>query len=469
ARNSPQHRESRKAHMYEGVETAEEREQAYDRFVWRNLKRNYAGHYVHGMLGMTGFRLVNAPTFVPAYLHMLSGSDIAVGLGLALQQLGGTISPILGAAHIEHRRRVLPVSMVLGTLMRVAILGLAVSGWFLHGGTLLAAAMAFLFLLGLFSGPQSVAFQYLLGKMIPIRWRGRLQGWRNMTGGLIAAALSYFAGKYLVGPNVWGNGYGTTFLVAFVLTSLGLTAFRLLVREPEPPSLRPRVQVRERLRELPKMLRDDHHFRWFMIARTFAIASRVAAPFYIVYASNTVAMTGNTIGTLSFAYLIADTVMNIVWGYMADKLGFRSCLIAALVFWIAATVLLIGAGTMPLIFVAFFGLGAANSGYQMSAQNIVFEFGSREDMAMRLAVSNTAESIMAAAGPLLGGFIAASLGYRAVFVASIVFEAIALVLLLRFVEEPRKRRAALAGEELSALTDTSTTSLAQREAEEGVL
>jgi MFS family permease len=103
----------------------------------------------------------------------------------------------------------------------------------------------------------------------------------------------------------------------------------------------------------------------------------------------------------------------------------------------------------------------------MSAQNIVFEFGSREDMAMRLAVSNTAESIMAAAGPLLGGFIAASLGYRAVFVTSIVFEAIALVLLLRFVEEPRKRRLALAQEEQDALAATSTTSLAQREAEEG--
>jgi len=426
--------------LHAGIETEEAREAAYQRFVWKNLKRNYAGHYVHGMLGLTGFRLVNAPTFVPAYLHMLSGSDVAVGLGLALQQLGGAVSPIFGAAHIEHRRHVLPISMILGSLMRVAVLGLALSGWFLHGPQLLASVMVFLFLLGLFSGPQNVAFQFLLGKMIPISWRGRLQGWRNMTGGLIAALLSYFAGKYLVGPNVWGNGYGTTFLVAFVLTSLGLTAFRFLVREPELPSLRPRVEMRERLRDIPKMLRGDLQFRWFMIARTFAIASRIAAPFYIVYASKTVVMTGSAIGALSFAYLIADTILNLVWGYMADKLGFRSCLISALVFWIGATALLMGSHTMAFLALAFFGLGAANSGYQMSAQNIVFEFGRREDMAMRLAVSNTAESTMAALGPLLGGLIAASLGYYAVFAVSMVFEAVALVLLLKFVEEPRKRR-----------------------------
>src|SRR5215469_10383830 len=130
--------------IYAGLKDSE-RETAFESFVRRNIRRNYAGHYLHGMLGMTGFRLVNAPTFVPAYLHVLSGSDVAVGLGLALQQLGGTISPIVGAVHIEHRRHVLPVSMILGTLMRVQILGLALAGWFLHGPTLLAAIMIFLF------------------------------------------------------------------------------------------------------------------------------------------------------------------------------------------------------------------------------------------------------------------------------------------------------------------------------------
>ena len=83
--------------IYASAESAEERELAYEAFVARNLPRNYAGHFTHGTLGMTGFRLVNAPTFVPAYLHMLSGSDVLTGLGLALQQFGSTISPIAGA------------------------------------------------------------------------------------------------------------------------------------------------------------------------------------------------------------------------------------------------------------------------------------------------------------------------------------------------------------------------------------
>ncbi|MCA3758860.1 MAG: hypothetical protein IM669_15205, partial [Phenylobacterium sp.] len=43
---------------------AEAREAEYEAFVWDNLKRNYIGNYLHGMLGMTGFRLINAPTFM---------------------------------------------------------------------------------------------------------------------------------------------------------------------------------------------------------------------------------------------------------------------------------------------------------------------------------------------------------------------------------------------------------------------
>lgn len=415
-------------------------EAQYEKFVLDNLKRNYAGHFIHGMLGMTGFRLVNAPTFVPAYLHMLSGSDAIVGLGLALQQLGGIVSPIVGASSIEHRPRVLSVSMWMGTLMRVQILGMALAGWLLSGTPLLIAIMFFLFMLGLFTGTQRVAFQYLLAKVIPIARRGRLQGWRNMTGGLIAATLSYFAGVWFVGPNLFGNGYGVTFLTAFVLTSAGLTIFALLMREPVPPTLRPRMRLGERLREFPAMLMADADFMWFMVARTFAMAGRVAAPFYILYVSTTMPLTGHNIGLLSFAYLMADTVTNLLWGYLSDKSGFKSTMVIALIVWVGSTVLLMASSDIWMIFLSFFGLGAAQSGYMMSSQNIVFEFGHRDDMAMRLAISNTAESLMAALGPLAGGLIAAASGYATVFWLSILFEVAALALMILRVREPRLRK-----------------------------
>ena len=109
-------------------------EARYESEVKDNLTRNYIAQLLHGMLGQTGFRFVNAPTFLPAYLMMLSdGSEFVVGLGLALQAFGMTLTPIFGASLIEHRKRVLPVGFVIGSGMRSMVLLMAMAGFFLEG------------------------------------------------------------------------------------------------------------------------------------------------------------------------------------------------------------------------------------------------------------------------------------------------------------------------------------------------
>ncbi len=431
-----------------GVSEADQ-DAAYDRFVMDNLKRNYAGHYLHGMLGMTGFRLVNAPTFVPAYIHSISGSDAWVGIATSLQQLGAIVSPIIGAAQIEHRKKILPVSVMLGTLMRVQILGLALSGWFLGGmpGLALACALIFLFLLGFFQGPQRVAFQLLLAKVIPIRLRGRLQAWRNLTGGAIAAVLSYFAGDWLVSNHILGNGYATTFGVAFVLTSLGLSALQMLMREPEPPTVHPKRSLRERMKDFPALIRGDKGFAWFMVARSFAMGSRIGQPYFFLFAAAALGINGDmdphaygrTLAILSFAYMIADTVTNLIWGYLSDHGGFKSTFVIAMAVNAVSVGLLMGSHDFWMAVIAFFGIGAANSGYQMSSTNIVIEFGHRHDIPMRMALSNTAEGAMGSIAPLIGAGLAALWGYQASFFATIVSVVIALVILVWKVDEPRHR------------------------------
>jgi MFS family permease len=419
-----------------------EREAAYEKFVWDNLRRNYLGNYLHGMLGMTGFRLVNAPTFLPAYLHMISGSNLIVGLGLALQQFGGVVAPIFAGAQVEHRKKVMPAAMWMGGLGRVAILCMALCGWFLKGQALLASMLFFIAMFGLFMGAQRVVFGLLLSKVIPLSRRGRLQAWRNATGGLIAAVLAWVAGKYFIGHNLFGNGYSTTFVFAFILTSLGLSALQILLREPEPPTLRPQSRFRDRLRDAPALIGQDRSYACFLLVQMLATSARIATPFYILYVGHQMNLTGDLLGKLSLAFLGADTLSNLVWGNLGDRTGFRLVLLFSIVLWMAATVLLLEIHVGPAIFVSFFGLGAAQAGYQMAAQTMILEFGHRDDLPMRIAVSATAESITATAGPLIGGLMADIFGYGVVFGASIGMLAAGLVLLLVAVKEPRTAKLA---------------------------
>jgi MFS family permease len=432
--------------------SAEHAEAEYQAFIEKNLPRNFAGHFMHGMLGMTGFRIFNSPTFLPAYLHLITRalpySDFWVASGVALQNLGSVVSPVVGAAQVEHRKRVLPVSMLMGTMMRVQVAAIAICAWVLAGPPLVFAILFFLFLLGLFQGAQGVAFQMLLAKVIPTRLRGRLQAARNIAGGQVSAGVAWLAGTYLLGKDplkggpfaLFHNGYATTFALSAILTTLGLSMLAILMREPEPPIVRPRARTWDRMREFPKLLAADRGYMFFMIAQTCATAGRIAVPFYVIFARHVMPLTGANIGLQSFVLMEGDSLSNLVWGVIGDRFGFRSSFIGSMALWIAATVLLLMAGSPALVLMAFAGLGAAQAGFNMSSQTMVLEFGSLQDMPMRLGLSQTAQGFMNFFGPLAGGVIAITLGYRSLFYVSLGFEAIALALLIFIVDEPRYRR-----------------------------
>ena len=413
-----------------------EREAAYAAEMERNLRRNLIANFLHGMLGMTGFRIVYAPTLIPAWLQIISGSPLIVGLGQSLLQIGLFASPLASAAQLEHRTRIMPLAMRFGSLMRVQVLGLALAGYFLSGWPLVGMTLLMLLLLGLFNGMQRVAFQMLLSKVIPIDRRGRLQAWRNVTGGIIAALLSYAAGKWLIDGNMWGNGYATTFLLAFVLTSLGLVALQWGVKEPDSIAVRPQLSLRERLRDVPALLAEGN-YRWFVIAQGLAMAGRIAAPFYILIATANMPLDGATIGILSLAFLGADTLSNLLWGYSGDRIGYRATFIAAQLCTLAGLALLALVAAPWAVILAFCAFGIGSSGYQMSAQTMVLEFGSREDLPMRIALSTTVEGGVSAIAPLIGGALLHWAGVEPLMIAATGLSLLALIALLLRVREPR--------------------------------
>jgi MFS family permease len=415
----------------------ESAEAAFDRQVQENFRSNYLKYLFHGVLGQTGMRLINTPTFIPAYVHLLSGSDFVVGLARSLQYFGMFATPLLSASILESRKRALPVAIFVGMGMRVPILGIALAGFFLPGAWKLIAVCAFLAIFGAFLGMQSVAFSFLLSKLIPVERRGVLIWLRVFVGGLLSAGIAGVGG-WFVAQETFGDGYATTFGLAFVLTSLGLLILSR-IREPDSPTVREREALRERLRALPALLRSDVAFTRYFIARALATMGRMALPFYALSAKASIGLSGETLGVLSTAFLLAQTGTNLGWGWIADRRGFRLVFIASLGVWMAATSVLFVSSDLFDYTVVFAVLGIGFGGFQMSAQNLVLEFGERDDLPLRIAVANSASELVGAVGPLLAGAIAVFASYEAVFATSLVFQLAAIAIVVLWVEEPRHR------------------------------
>jgi MFS family permease len=349
-----------------------------------------------------------------------------------------SLSPLLGANVIEHRRRVLPVGLAVGAMMRLQVLGVALAGLFLTGPSRLLVVCALLGLFGFFLGIQGVVFNYLTSKVIPVERRGSLLGFRNFAAGITASAVVYFVARRFIDNETLGDGYAATFLVAFGLTSLGLCML-LWMREPEPPHVHPRRNFLQGVRDLPSLLRGDRAFTLYFLARALAAMGRMATPFYILHAGTRIELSGANVSLLTVAFFLAQTTTNLAWGSIADRTGFRLVFLASLVTWIVSVLLLMSAAHMALLCAVFVGLGAGLGGYMMSAQNLVLEFGAREDLPMRIAVANSASEFVSAVGPVLGGILASASSYVVVFWVAIVFQCAGIAVVRLFVDEPRRR------------------------------
>ena len=203
--------------------------------------------------------------------------------------------------------------------------------------------------------------------------------------------------------------------------------------------MRAHSKVLDRLRELPALLRSDAAFTRYFVARAFATMGRMAVPFYVLHAGARVELSGQDLGVLTGAFVIAMSVGNLAWGFVADRRGFRFVFLFSLILWMLAVVLLMATTDFQNLVLVFGALGAGLGGFQFSSQNLVLEFGSRQNLPMRIAVANSASEAVATVGALAGGLLAAFLSYVPLFWIAIAFQLAAVVMVVRFVDEPRRR------------------------------
>ena len=404
----------------------------------RYFRRNAAVQLLHGLLGQTGFRLVSAPTFLPAYLFALSGSDFAVGLARSLQAAGTVATPMLGASLIGHRKKILGITLASSGLMRVQILGMAAAGFLLGANATVAAIVVFLALMGFFQGIAQVTMNSLRAKVVPVHRRGIVSGARNFLAGLSSAAVSYVAGAYVIDANLLGNGYSSVFLLAFSITTLGLFALAL-TREPRAESVRGRESILETFKAIAPILRAQPDFRRFFVARALGSCGRMALPFYILFIGTRIELTGAVLGLLTTVWMITSSVANLGWGLVADWRGYKVVMVATLACWTASHVLLLQVEGLAGVIAFFVVMGMASGGFNQSGQNMVLEFGQLRDIPIRLAASGAAVNLVGAVGPLLGGALVAFAGYQTLFVVTIALQIAALGIICIAVPEPRRR------------------------------
>ena len=405
--------------------------------VEHNYRWNFAVNLGDAAAFLFGISFVSSSTMAPLFVSKLTTEPFVIGLVAVIAQSGWFLPQIFTANVVERLPRRKPVVVNLGFFLeRLPMWVLVVSAMVAVSAPTLALV---LFLLGyawhgLGAGLVATAWQDMVARCFPVERRGRFFGTATFIGtgmGAVGAVLTTWLLKTFP--------FSTSFVYAFTIAAVALMVswfFLALTREPVPPGTATHQSHRQYMAELPGILRRDHNFRRFLIARSLMVFGSLGTGFLTVSAIQRWHVPDATVGIYTAVYLLGQTAGNLAFGFLADRFGHKLSLelgalasvLAFTVAWLAPT---------PAWMILVFALLGINLGSALVSGTLVtLEFSQPQRRPTYAGLTNTIIGLVAIVAPLLGAWLA-SVDYGWLFAVGAVVNLIALIAMHWWVREPR--------------------------------
>ncbi len=411
--------------------------------VRRHLRFNVIVNLLDGAFFGFGWGFGSIGTIVPLFVSRMTDSAVLIGLIPAIHAVGWQLPQLFMANSVSRLRRYKPMVMLLTINERLPYLGLAVvaiSAAALGVRAALLLTFAMLVWQGLGAGFTANAWQSMVAKIIPPESRGTFFGAQAAFANILMSLAAVAAGYILVSLK---DGINFAVCFALVMVGMGLSYFFLgqtreptdvekVVPESQPSSWKGGMAI----------LRRDRNFVAYLAVRFLSQFATMGFAFYIVYGLFRFHMSDLTAGLLTAALTIASTVANAVMGWLGDRLGHRSMLIAGSLAVTLSSLLAWGAQSTGWLYPVFILSGLANVAIWTNGMAITVEFGSEATRPTYIGLSNTLVAPATFIAPLIGGLIADAAGFQTTFLLSAAGGLVTAILLLWLVRDPRRLRQA---------------------------
>lgn len=415
---------------------------SFQQEVEHNFPWNFSVNLVDITFITLGLSLISRETIMPLLVSQMTDSKIAIGLIPAIYSLGFYLPQLLTANYAEQLKWKKPFVMLLGGLgerVPYLIIGLVIWALALRAPTLTLLLFFLLLATTAFTnGLATPAWFTLIGKVLPVNRRGIFFGLSGGLGALMGMVGAYFVGQIL-DSQAYPNNFAILFGMAFLFMAISWVGLALN-REPESPVVKQQVSLVRYLKQLPHLLRGHPNYRRFLLSYAGSKLGAMAIGFFLVYGDTRFDLSGTQVGLLTGVLIAGQAVMNLAWGWVADRRGHKVVLIGSAFALALATLTAWLASSITALIVTFALVGVAIAGDDVSKFNIILEFATPEEHPTYIGLTNTLLAPVVTLAPLLGGWLATWLGYHGMFLVAMTLSVLGGLLLARWVREPRHIR-----------------------------
>ena len=406
-----------------------------------HARRNWWAFFLDFVLFGLALSILNPNTTLPAFVARLTDSKILIGM-VGTVWFGGWLLPQLFAAnYLSARPKKLPQLLGSAWIGRPFFLLFAL--FLFLGGASYPLLTLSLFLVGfvLFIVTDSVgalAYFDLIGKVMSGEQRSRVIGSAQAVRGVITIGVGWLIQRILSAQGLgFPNNYAAVFGLAGIFLMLALAASYFIV-EPPGEANATMTPWRDYLPQLRSILRHDRTFVRITAVRLLAGLHRLAASFYVIYATQVAGQPEAAVGLFFTAQTIGGAIAGLSLGSVAARQGAQRVVQISVVLDLLTILLALGmalsgapaqlAWLFPVIFAL---LGMVDASIMLGYFNYVLDIAPEAERATYVGLTNTLAGLLAAA-PLVGGWLLEQTSYTFLFglTALLVLPAVLLALTL---------------------------------------
>jgi MFS family permease len=407
-----------------------------------HLKHNLTVNLWDGSLFGVALGFASFGTILPLFVASLTDSAILIGLVPAIHAVGWQFPQLFTASHVSRLRRYKRNVLMMTIHERVPFLGFAVIALLIPViGTKASLILTFIFLTwqGLGGGFTANSWTSMISKIIPPESRGTFFGVQAGLANLFISFSAVGAG-YLLDYLDWPRDFAACFFIASIFFGLSWGALAL-TREPEDTE---KVIPEEKSHfwdDSKKILRRDKNFNWFLSARFLSQFATMGFSFYIIYALREFAMDEVTAGYLTATLTVSQTIANASMGWLGDRWGHRTMLLLGAFTGLISCVLAWNATSIAWFYPMFALAGFTYVSIWTSGLVMTVDFGTETERPIYIGLAQTLTAPATIIAPLLGGWIADTVGFIPTFSISAVLSIMVILILMFLVRDPRKQNA----------------------------
>lgn len=368
--------------------------------------KSYAWNLISGMNSKLAEQLASPGVTLPWLLSSLGVSYSVIGLLQPIKEAGSMMPQLLVAAKIRGAS-LRKYFWAISALVQAA--ALFIMGLSLHlfpEPWIIPIILSSFVIYAMASGVASVAFSDVLGKTIPKGARGKLLGQRGSIGGLLTLGAALWL-HFSFGSDTSTIVFSYLLFLAAILWAFASFSFAQIQESPGETS--GGGNAIDELRNGLKLLKNDKHFRTFLLSRSLLLNITLSIPFYVLHSRELTQGGLGQVGGILFALSVAQILSSDIWGRLSDKSSkkvmFASAICASIAAILAFTLSrghLASTATVYSYFLIFFILGLAQAGARIGRKTYLVDYAKSDLRARYTAVANTWMGLLSLLGISMG-------------------------------------------------------------------